>query len=269
MSLHRRHNPLIKQGWLRALLLLFVYTAISLAGSFFVTSLEVWISLLFLFSLLLVYLFRKYVDKRNTESLGLYFSSLYPDSLIGFALGTFLITAGALLIYLLNGLIWVDLVFNGDALILSTGLLIMIAFYEELVFRGYVLHNLLKSFNKWLALIISAVLFTIVHVSNAGIPPLGIMNTFLGGLLTGVTYMYTRNLWLPIFLHFSWNFIQGPVVGFAVSGVSFFSIMKMELTGNELLSGGRYGFEGSAICGAMLLIAVISFSYLEHKKPTA
>ncbi|HUQ65493.1 MAG TPA: CPBP family intramembrane glutamic endopeptidase, partial [Flavitalea sp.] len=134
------------------------------------------------------------------------------------------------------------------------------------IFRGYILKNLMKSFNKWIALLISAVLFTMVHYSNTGIPAIGLFNTFIGGLVLGIAYIITRSLWLPIFFHLSWNFIQGPILGFRVSGLKFESIMSVEASGSTLLSGGDYGFEGSVICTIMLLVALTAGCYLESKK---
>ncbi len=142
----------------------------------------------------------------------------------------------------------------------------MIAFSEELIFRGYVLRNLMKSFNKWVALLISAVLFSIVHYSNVGIPFIGHFNTLLGGLVLGISFIVTRSLWMPIFFHLSWNFIQGPVLGFKVSGVTFDSILSIESTGPALLTGGEYGFEGSIICTVVLSLALAVGCYLESKK---
>jgi membrane protease YdiL (CAAX protease family) len=142
----------------------------------------------------------------------------------------------------------------------------MVALYEEIVFRGYVLRNLMKSFNKWPALFISALLFTLVHASNPGIPWTGLLNTFLGGALIGVAYIHTRSLWLPVFFHFTWNFMQGPVIGFPVSGIPFNSLFILETKGNPLVSGGDYGFEGSLISSFFLLAAFSVWGYFESKR---
>jgi membrane protease YdiL (CAAX protease family) len=142
----------------------------------------------------------------------------------------------------------------------------MISFSEELVFRGYVLRNLMKSFNKWMALVISALLFSIVHFSNEGVVVIGIINTVLGGLVLGLMFMLTRTLWLPVFFHLSWNFVQGPVLGFKVSGLSFQGILLPELHGATLVTGGDYGFEGSILCTGLLLSAFIAGCYLESNK---
>jgi uncharacterized protein len=147
-------------------------------------------------------------------------------------------------------------------------MLLMISVAEELVFRGYVLRSLMKSFNKWVAVVISAFLFAAVHFTNPDVSIIGILNTFAGGLLLGITFIHSRNLWLPVLLHFSWNFVQGPLLGFPVSGHSFKSIFILHEKGNVLVSGGNYGFEGSVIPAILLLIAVILWSYFESKKAT-
>lgn len=266
MSLHRHSPALIEQGWIRALILLVVYMVLSAIWGNYVWSPELWFTVSFVLSFLLVFLCRKIIDRRSFESLGFNFAHLYPDSLIGFSLGTFLTCTGALILFYLDTVRWVDLNFNSQEIIFSLGLIGMIAISEELIFRGYVLKNLMKSFNKWVALSISAVLFSIVHYSNIGIPAVGVLNSFLGGLVLGIAYIITRSLWLPIFFHFSWNFIQGPILGFRVSGLTFESIMSIEVNGSQLLTGGEYGFEGSVICSILLLLTFIAGCYLESQK---
>lgn len=266
MSLHRHSTALIHQGWIRALILLVVYTSLSVLWGYFVWSAELWFATSFVLSIILVFLCRKLIDRRSFESLGFNTAYVYPDAVIGFTLGTFLVCAGALILYYLNDVRWVDVMYKNEAFFFSFALLAMIAVSEELVFRGYVLRNLMKSFNKWIALLINAVLFTVVHYSNEGIPALGIFNTFLGGLVLGISFIITRQLWLPICFHLSWNFIQGPVLGFRVSGLSFESILHIESTGPVLLTGGEYGFEGSVVCTALLLAAFGAGCYIESKK---
>jgi membrane protease YdiL (CAAX protease family) len=266
MALQRHAQPVISQGWIRAILLLVAYITISVAGSYLVPTLFVWLVLSFLISIVLVYIFRLYIDRRTFKSLGFSLSHIYPDAFIGVASGVFLVTLGALVIYVAKGLEWIDLVMDKKDLFLSFGILLMIAFSEELVFRGYILHNLMKTLNKWLALLTSSLIFTVIHFSNLGIHPLGLINTFLAGLLLGITYILTRNLWLPIAFHFSWNFVQGPILGFKVSGFSFHSLLSMEVTGNEILTGGEYGFEGSIVCTVLLALSFTACCYLMHKK---
>lgn len=266
MSLNRNNPALIEQGWIRALILVAAYIGLSFLWANYVWSRELWFTVSFVLSFLLVFLFRKILDRKSFESLGFSPAHFYPDALIGFVTGTFLICLGALTLYYLNYLRWLDIVYESSDFFLSFAILAMIAFSEELIFRGYVLRNLMKSFNKWIALVISAVLFSVVHYSNLGVPALGIINTLLGGLVLGITFIITRSLWMPIFFHLSWNFIQGPVLGFRVSGLSFESILSIESSGPLLATGGEYGFEGSLVCTIILSIAFIVGCYLESKK---
>jgi uncharacterized protein len=266
MSLHRHSTALIEQGWIRALILLVVYTSLSLLWGRFVWSPELWFTVSFILSFLLVFLCRKILDRKSFESLGFNLAFIYPDAIIGFSLGTFLLCTGALALYYMNYMRWVDVMFSSQEFFFGFVLLTMIAMSEELIFRGYVLRNLMKSFSKWLALPISAALFTIVHYSNEGIPLLGIINTFLGGLVLGIAFIITRSLWLPIFFHLSWNFIQGPVLGFRVSGLRFDSLLTVEATGPSIVTGGEYGFEGSIICSILLCAAFVVGCYVENNR---
>lgn len=266
MSVPKHSSALIEQGWIRALILLVVYISLSVLWGYFVMSQELWFAVSFVISFLLVFICRKLIDRRSFESIGFNPAYIYPDAVIGFSLGTFLMTAGAMLLYGLHYMRWIDVAYRSEEFFLSFGLLAMIAMSEELIFRGYVLRNLMKSFNKWIALVISAVLFSIVHYSNLGIPVIGVINTFVGGLVLGIAFIVTRSLWLPICFHLSWNFVQGPILGFRVSGLSFESILSIESTGPAIITGGEYGFEGSIICTILLLMAFIAGCYIESKK---
>jgi membrane protease YdiL (CAAX protease family) len=266
MSLQPRTTPTISQGWLRAVILLVIYVSVSVGAGFFVSSFEIWVAINLVISVALVYLFRKRIDKKSFKSIGLDVSKLYPDAVVGAFLGIFLVSAASLLIFYLGGIEWIDIVPNMRELFTAGVVLLMISFSEEIVFRGYVLRNMMKSFNKWLALLISALLFTLVHASNPGVPWAGLLNTFIGGLLIGITYINTRSLWLPILFHFTWNFMQGPIVGFHVSGISFNSLLILETKGNSLVSGGDYGLEASLVGSFFLLAAFSVWGYFESKR---
>jgi membrane protease YdiL (CAAX protease family) len=259
-------QPLIAQGWIRAILLFVIYLALTISVGFLVSSLDAWLSISFIISLATVYIFRKFVDRKPFNTIGLDLAGLFPHSLIGLSFGTLLVTCGTLLIFFLNGIDWIDIDPNFQNATYGLGILIMVAISEELVFRGYVLRNLMKSMNRWLAVVISAALFTAVHLSNPSVPFLALLNTFLGGLVIGITFMYTRNLWLPIFFHFSWNFVQGPLLGYPVSGIPFRSVLIMQPGGDELISGGGYGFEASLMCSVVLILAFLLWVVLHEKK---
>jgi hypothetical protein len=124
----------------------------------------------------------------------------------------------------------------------------------------------MESFDKKLALLFSAALFTFAHIFNPEISALALVNIFLGGLLLGLNYIYTKTLWFAIGFHFGWNFIQGHVLGFAVSGIPEQPMLTQELNGNPLLTGGQFGFEGSFVATAVLAIAIAVFYYVYETK---
>ncbi|MFB6305754.1 MAG: CPBP family intramembrane glutamate endopeptidase, partial [Flavobacteriales bacterium] len=82
------------------------------------------------------------------------------------------------------------------------------------------------------------------------------------GMLLGVYYIHKRDLWFPIMLHLTWNFFQGPVFGFKVSGIAGDkSMLNQQLNGPIWLTGGEFGFEGSLLLTILLIIAIIIIHY--------
>jgi membrane protease YdiL (CAAX protease family) len=137
--------------------------------------------------------------------------------------------------------------FNPGQLIFVGVLLLFGAVGEELMFRGYAFQLLAGAFGPWPVTCVFAVLFALAHMGNLGSWWLGTVNTGLWGLLLGISMWRSGALWLPIGLHFGWNFVL-PLAGARLSGFT------LGLTGYELkwnapiwLSGGEYGPEGSLL----------------------
>lgn len=270
MNAHHHKKPLISQGWLRALLFTCLYLILqvaaglvlglvlaksSLAGApdkiFF---LEFLVSAVI--SIVCVWLFRTQVDRRSVVSMGFVFSKNGAHAGTGFFLGILLACAGTLALSFTGHLEWTGSVFNANDLFISLGLMAIVAVYEEAVFRGYILNNLLDSVNKWGALVISAAGFALAHSANPEFSFLPALNIFIAGILLGINYIYTRNCWFGILLHFSWNFFQGPVLGYDVSGVHLQSLFQHDIKGNNLITGGAFGLEGSVIATILLVLAI-------------
>ena len=76
---------------------------------------------------------------------------------------------------------------------------------------------------------------------------------FLAGILLGLSYIYTKNLWFPIAFHFSWNLFQ-TIFGFNVSGQNTYSLIEFEITENTILNGGDFGFEGSIFATIFMIL---------------
>jgi membrane protease YdiL (CAAX protease family) len=211
----------------------------------------------FFVSVLLVVIFRKFIDRKSVSSLGFNYQNHLTDAIVGFLIPVIILGSVSLILYFNRNLQWTDIQFDSGQFLNGLLLMIIIAVGEEMVFRGYILNNLMQSLNRWLALTISAALFSLMHSNNPAVDIVAMMNLFIGGLLLGINYIFTKNLWFSILLHTLWNFLQGPVLGFAVSGVHLESILQPELKGNVLLTGGDFGLEASLLTGMVLIIAVL------------
>lgn len=145
---------------------------------------------------------------------------------------------------------------------------LLVALFEEILMRGYILGRLLHTrLNKFLSLFISAALFALLHIFNPEIDFLPMVNLVLAGLLLGASYLYTRNLCFPISLHLFWNWIQGPILGYQVSGNNFMSTMlKLEMPEENVLNGGAFGFEGSLICTVLMIVFTILIVWWGEKR---
>jgi uncharacterized protein len=275
-------EAVIKQGWLRVLLFcicFFVFQmvtgvllglivmAITKAGSLTEAmqqmrensslSILIIVGFNFISSMLLVFLFRRLVDRKSIYSLGWDFSNYKIHALVGLLAGITSLGLGTFILIALKNLHFTGWNVDGKEIIFSLGIMVFVAIAEELMFRGYILNNLMQSANKYAALIISALLFAIAHNANPDFNWLSFINIFLAGLFLGINYIYTQNLWYAVLLHFSWNFFQGPVLGYDVSGLKFESIFIQETSGNPLITGGAFGFEGSAIASVMMIMFTV------------
>ncbi|HYI92236.1 MAG TPA: type II CAAX endopeptidase family protein [Bryobacteraceae bacterium] len=144
-----------------------------------------------------------------------------------------------------------------------TGILIFGAFGEELLFRGYAFQIMAKGSGAFAALLPVSVLFAFAHANNQNVSLLGLVNTFGFGLVLGYAYLRSGSLWLPIAIHFGWNWAL-VVFGLNVSG------FKMGVTGfvvrwrvSDLWSGGAYGPEASVLtCGV-----IVGLLWVLHRVP--
>ena len=158
--------------------------------------------------------------------------------------------------------------FNPSSLLISFVFFLLVAVTEELALRGFVLERMLQGgINKFWALFFSSVLFSLIHIGNPNFNFLSFINILLAGVLLGSSYIYTRNLCFPIALHWFWNWIQGPVLGYQVSGNNFVSTMlKLNMPEKNVLNGGAFGFEGSLICTVLMILFTVLIIWWGEKR---
>jgi hypothetical protein len=130
---------------------------------------------------------------------------------------------------------------------------------EELVFRGVIFRMTEERLGTAAALIVSSLLFGLVHAANVGATTVSTAAIALeAGALLGIAYSASRSLWLPIGLHFGWNFTEGGIFGTAVSGGQSRGLLDSVLSGPNLMTGGSFGPEASLIAVAVSLAATVA-----------
>lgn len=212
-----------------------------------------------------LWIFTVKADNDKFISLGFQSKCFFKEFGSGFGLGILAIVAGYVLLIGLDEIWYEEVTFIPEEILTMTALFLFVSLAEETVFRGYILRNLLISFNKYVALIISAILFTVLHLINPHINLMGAISLFCAGLLCGIAYLYTKTLWLPIAMHFSWNLFQ-TLMGFNVSGHDGYSLIEFSLSDSHWINGGSFGFEGSIISIGIQVLIILGIVLVYKKK---
>ncbi|WP_169507487.1 CPBP family intramembrane glutamic endopeptidase [Paenibacillus harenae] len=210
-------------------------------------------------------------ERKRGWTFGLKQPGAVPWAIRGLLAGFLLMTVSALLIWLLGGIEWEWIGLNQLVLhSLLDGLLLFVgvAVYEEIFSRGYVQGLIRYHYGSIVAITVSSLLFAILHGFNPGTfdSPFPIINLLLAGILLAVSREVSGGLWMPIGLHLTWNYSQGYVYGFKVSGTdTVHSVLATVITGPDVLSGGAFGAEGSLIT-TIVTLAGIAAVYVTYRK---
>ena len=188
------------------------------------------------------------------------------------------VARGALLGVLLFGAVILNLALLGDydvhglgsvgGAVGLVGFMAAAAVTEELLFRGVLLRIVEKRAGTWIALTLTGVLFGLMHLSNPDATLWGAAAIAIeaGGML-GAAYVATRSLWLPIGLHFGWNFAESGIFSTEVSGNDTKQgLLDATVSGSKLLTGGDFGPEGSLYAVVFGLMATIVFMRLARRR---
>jgi len=187
-----------------------------------------------------------------------------PETLIGLLIGAGTFSLVVLVMSLI-GVLQFEGVNHYSNLFNMLPLLILAGFIEEYIFRGIIFKLSEEMVGTWIAIIIQAAFFGLVHAGNSNASA---FSTFAiaveAGILLVAVYMLTRRLWMAIGVHFAWNWIQGPFFGIPVSGHDINGFFETTVNGPDLLTGGAFGAEASIIAlvvctliGLILLIRAI------------
>lgn len=217
---------------------------------------------------IVLWFFMRFIDGEKFIELGFQTKNRFNNFIIGILIGLGIMAIGYELLIYLKEIFFLKLTFDTKELIISILLFTIVAVVEETLFRGYVLKNLMISFNKYVALVVSSILFSLMHIFNPNVDLFSLFNLFLVGMLFGISYIYTKNLWFPIALHLSWNLFQ-TLFGFNVSGQDTYSLIEFKINEANLINGGAFGFEGSYLSVIAQIITIIGIGiYYNRKKLT-
>lgn len=202
------------------------------------------------------------MDRRPLSLLGLHFRRGWLRELLtGMAVGFVLISLLVVILLVIGAIdLEVRPLFWSNLGLLPVFLLLFVlaAWWEELFARGYLLQSLAEGSRDWIAAIIMSLPFTLGHLNNPNPSALAMINIFLLSLMLSLAYFKTRSLWLPLGLHFTWNWAQGSLWGFYVSGIEIGrSLFIAYPTGSDLLTGGDFGAEGSLILAILAALALV------------
>lgn len=153
--------------------------------------------------------------------------------------------------------------------------MLAVGVYEEIMMRGYLIPNITEGVSlgriqpgqaALIALVISSAIFGVAHATNPNATLTAVVNIFLAGVMLAIPFLITGRLALSIGIHFSWNFFQGGIFGFRVSGLEVRnSVFQIQQGGPSWWTGGEFGPEAGLIgvLGILLIIA-ITLLYLKQ-----
>ncbi len=205
----------------------------------------------------------KYLEQLPFRSLGTSFSRGWLKHLsFGVALGALTLALSVLLAFIPGGLTFqlntASAAMIAASLVVSFVIFAIGAAFEEVLFRGYILQTFARAGYAWLAILLTAAFFAIVHLGNPNAGVISTLNTFLAGIWFGLAYMKTRDLWFVWGLHLIWNWTQASIFGIEVSGITSitkFPLLKEIDHGPTWLTGQEYGIEGGIACTIAILIS--------------
>ncbi|MNN03967.1 CAAX amino terminal protease self- immunity [compost metagenome] len=152
---------------------------------------------------------------------------------------------------------WASSADTSSVLIASIGSALGGAIVEELIFRGLMLQAIDQLGGRPLALAVTSLFFGIAHLGNPGATLWsGFAIALEAGVLLGAAFLWRRNLWFAMGLHFAWNSIEG-LLGIPVSGHPATGLFTVKVHGAALLTGGNFGLEGSIVAVVVCLLVSI------------
>ncbi len=216
-----------------------------------------------------IIILNRFLNKRSIEALGFHKKDFIKKYGIGILIGLALIffTCGLSALFgtfTFSFNKYIDWKFIA---LLMLGFMVQ-SMTEEVIDRGYIQNGIRIRWGLVATMFIQAFIFMALHSLNPGMTVMPILNLFLFGIFLGLLFYYTDNMWLVGGLHFSWNFLLGPVMGIEVSGLAINgSVLIAKADGPEILTGGSFGMEGSILATVALILGIIIVARIYRNQP--
>lgn len=228
----------------------------------------------FLFVTLLVFAWVRFIEKRKVSSLGFYKENFILKYVMGFLVGALLFSLVVAILAITGNVkiiqqssMPVGLAALSSILIILPGWMIQSA-TEEILTRGWVMNVIGARYSALFGLIFSGAIFGILHGMNPNVSLIAILNILLSGIFFGLYVIRSTNLWGACGAHAAWNWVQGNVYGFEVSGIEVKtgSLIDLESVGSDWFTGGIFGPEAGFAATIVLTIGIVVILFMKEKK---
>ena len=208
--------------------------------------------------IILIFLFVTKIEKRSLRSIGISKEDVLPSILKGLAIG-FVMFLAVVVIGVLLG----QYSYNGlDMSMLFLAIPYLLGFFvqsltEEIETRGWVNTYFSKRHGVFIGFLISDLIFVFTHSFNAGLDIVSMINIFAIGVLFTMLFWKYDNIWVCGSAHAMWNFTQGYLLGFNVSGIKSASLFSFQQNSQSIIGGGIFGPESGLITTFIIIIAIV------------
>jgi len=214
------------------------------------------ISLTFMAIGALFMIFQTY-PTRNFERVFVVKNNLLSGFLKGTGIGLALILACTGLMFINGNVDFFYTKFEVSSILSYLIFFIFVGISEEFVFRTFPLVVFAERYKIWVSIFLNGLLFGLIHISNPNFSVFAMINITLCGIVFALITLQKKNIWWSVGMHFGWNFCQGTLLGFKVSGIDAPGLMVSRPVGNATFSGGNFGIEGSVICTFILVLYLV------------
>lgn len=222
-----------------------------------------------IFGTILSMIYCRFIEMRKLSSMGVRKRRLIRNYVMGLAVGIIMMTSITMLTVLFGA--------NGIKLCtkINVGLILLylLGFFfqgmsEEFIFRGCLMTSIGGKHSPYLAVTVSSLAFAAAHAANPGFSVLPMINLTLFGVFAAVYMICFDDIWGICAVHSIWNFSQGNIFGISVSGSgSTESIFRTSANSSStILTGGKFGIEGSIFTTLILCIGIIAVLLIINKK---